>query len=169
MAIHKTAGAKFYISPTEADSDAINAMTDQNAIAYFAGLSDWIEVEEVEDMGGLGDTSEPITFVSVGDRRVRKLKGSKDAGTHEIVVGRDPLDAGQVQMIAAEGTDFNYPFKVEYADARSSNHTDSVQYYAGLVMAAPTNLGPVNNVTRRNFSVGINTPVFEVESAVIST
>jgi hypothetical protein len=169
MAIHKTAGAKFYISPTQAVPDTINDMTDQNALAYFQGLSDWIEVEEVEEFGELGDSSEQINFVAVGDARMRKLKGPRDAGVQAIVCGRDPLDDGQEQLIAAEATDFNYPVKIELADARSSNHTDSVLYYAGLVMSKPTGMGNASSVTRRTFNIGIQTAVYEVRSAVIST
>lgn len=169
MAIHKNAGTRLYISPVAVNTDTINAMTDDAAITYFEGISDWVEVEEVEEFGELGDTSEAITFTSVGNRRVRKLKGPRDAGTQTITVGRDPLDDGQEAFITAEGTDFNYAIKIELADARSPSHTDSVLFYAGLVMGRPINLGNVSNVVRRTFNVGINTAVYEVGSELISS
>ncbi|WP_019170667.1 hypothetical protein [Pseudaminobacter salicylatoxidans] len=169
MAIHKNAGSKLFISPTAVVPDTVNAMTDVAALAFFEGIDDWVEVEEVEDFGELGDTSEEITFTAVGNRRVRKLKGPRNAGTQAIVVGRDPLDDGQEQFIAAEKTDFNYPIKIELADARAPEFTDSVLYYAGLVMSQPVNLGNVSNVVRRTFNVGINTGVYEVASEQIVT
>lgn len=164
MAIHKNAGTKFFISPTAIDTDATNKLTDAAAITFFDAISDWVEVEEVEDFGELGDSSEAITFTAVGNRRVRKLKGPKDAGTQTLTVGRDPLDDGQEALIAAEATDYNYPIKIEMADARTPDHTDSVIYYGGLVMSKPTNLGNVSNVVRRTFNIGINTGVYEVAS-----
>lgn len=169
MAIHKTAGSKLYISPTSVDSDTINALSDSDAIDFFETINDWIEVEEVEEFGELGDTSEEITFTAVGNRRVRKLKGPRNAGTQAIIVGRDPLDDGQEAMLAAEGTDFNYAFKIELADARTPSYTDSVLYYAGLVMSRPTNLANVSAVTRRTFNVGINTAVYESSSELVSS
>jgi len=35
-----------------------------------------------------------------------------------VVVGRDPLDAGQAALVAAEKTRFNYALKLAYNDAR---------------------------------------------------
>ncbi len=168
MAIHKNAGSKLFISATPIDPETINDLSDGDAITFFEAINDWTEVEEVEDFGELGDSSEAITFTAVADRRVRKLKGPRDAGTQTVVVGRDPLDDGQEAMIAAEADDFNYAFKVELDDARSPSYGDSALYYGGLVMNKPTNLGNVSNVVRRNFQIGINTAVYEVASAVLA-
>jgi hypothetical protein len=170
MAIHKTAGAKFYIGPV-INPDELNALTDVAAVAFFEAIpaNSWVQVEEVEDMGDHGDSAEAITFTAVSNRRVRKLKGAKDAGTKNIVVGRDPLDDGQVAMAAAEGTDFNYAFKTVHADARTAGYTDSVDYFGGMVMSKATQQGTVNTVTRRTFPVGINTPIYEVLSELVSS
>lgn len=168
MAIHTNADSKLYISPTSVNVDTINAMDDAAAVAFFEGISDWVEVEELEDLGELGDTSEAITFTALNNSRVRKLKGPRDAGTQTIVVGRDPLDDGQEAFIAAERTKFDYPVKIELADARTAGHSNSVLYYAGMVQGAPTNLGNVSNVVRRTFSVGINTAIYEVSSDVLA-
>jgi hypothetical protein len=168
MAIHKNAGSKLFISLTALNPDTVNALTDENAILLFEAINDWVEVEEVEDFGELGDSSEAITFTAVGNRRVRKLKGPRDAGTQTVTVGRDPLDDGQEALVAAEGLDFNYPFKIEMDDARSPSYSKSVLYYGGLVMTKPTNLGNVSNVVRRSFQIGINTAVYEVASGNLS-
>ena len=168
MAIHSNADSKLYISPTSVSVDAINAMDDAGAVAFFEAINDWIEVEEVEDLGEFGDTSEAITFTALNNARVRKLKGPRDAGTQTIVVGRDPLDDGQETFIAAERTKFDFPIKIELADARTAGYSNSVLYYAGMVQGAPTNLGNVSNVVRRTFTVGINTAIYEVSSEVLS-
>lgn len=164
MAISANANSRLYISPTPVVPDTINAMSDGDAINFFGSINDWIEVEEIEDMGTAGDTSEAITFTAINNKRVRKLKGPKDAGTQSVVVGRDPLDDGQEALIDAEGTDYNYAFRLVLNDARSPNHSKSEMFYAGMVMSKATNLGNVSNVVRRNFDIGINTGVYELLS-----
>lgn len=168
MAIHANAGSRLFISPTAVNPDTINAMSDGDAVTFFEAINDWIEVEEVEDFGTAGDTSEAITFTAVGNKRVRKLKGPKDAGTQSVVVGRDPLDDGQEALIVAEGTDYNYAFKIEFNDARSPNHSKSAMFYAGMIMSKASNMGNVSNVVRRNFDIGINTGVIEVLSGALT-
>lgn len=168
MAIHKTGGSKFYISPTSVDVDEIEAMDNAALLAFYEAITDWEEVEEVENLGTVGDTAEGVSFTTIGRNRVRKLKGPRDAGTQEVTVGRDPLDDGQEALIAAEGTDFNYPFKIELNDARSADYTNSVEYYAGLVMSKPINMGTNATVVTRTFNIDINTSIFEVKSELIT-
>lgn len=168
MSVHKTAGTKFYIGPVT-NPGTIEALTDVAAIASFEGIHSWIEVEEVEDFGEIGDTSEELTFTAVSNRRVRKMKGPRNAGSMALTVGRDPLDPGQEALVAGEKTDFNYAFKIEYADARTENHTNSVEYFCGAVISRPTNLGNVSSVTRRTFNIGVNTAIYEVPSAIIAS
>lgn len=165
MAIHKTAGARFYIGPV-LNPDTVEAMTEENALAFFEAIveNDWVEVEEIESFGDLGDNSEVATFASISDRRVRKLKTTRDAGTMAVVCGRDPLDDGQVAMIAAEKTDFNYAFKLVYNDARDENHSPSTEYFGGMVMSRPTNIGGVQDVTKRTFNIGVNTAIYADDS-----
>lgn len=168
MAIHTNANTKLFISPVSVNVDTINGLSDSAAVDFFEGISDWIEVEEIEDFGELGDTSEAITFIAVNNSRVRKLKGPRDAGTQAIIVGRDPLDDGQEAFIAAERTSFDYAIKIELNDARTEDYSNSVLFYAGKVMGAPNNLGNVSNVVRRTFNLGINTAIYEVASAIQS-
>lgn len=169
MAIHTNAGTRVFISPVPVDVDAINDMTDEAAVTFFDAITDWIEVEELEDTGEFGDNSEAITFTALANSRVRKLKGPRDAGTQAIIVGRDPLDDGQQAFIDAEKTNFNYAIRQEFSDARTPEYTNSEIFYAGMVMGAPVNAGNVSNVVRRTFNVGINTGVYEVSSAEIVT
>jgi hypothetical protein len=143
-------------------------MSEGNLLSFYEGINDWVEVEEKENLGTVGDSAESIPFTTIGRNRVRKLKGPRNAGTQELVVGRDPLDDGQEVLIAAEGTDFNYPFKIELNDAKTSGHSKSVLYYAGLVLSRPTNMGPNAQVTTRTFSIDINTGVLEVASTALA-
>ncbi len=167
MAIHKSAGARLFIGPV-VDTDAIEAMSEAAAITFWEAIieGDWEEVEEVESVGEVGDNTEVATFASLSKRRVRKLKTVRDAGTMQVIVGRDALDPGQMALIAAEKTDFNYAFKIEYADARTEAHSDSVEYFGGMVLSRPTNIASARDVTKRTFNVGVNTAIYAVDTAV---
>lgn len=158
MTTSKTAGARFYIGPV-VDPDEIEAMSDTAALAFFDTIPsvDWTEVEEVESFGDLGDNTEVATFSSVKDRRERKFKTVRDAGTLSLVCGRDALDEGQAALAAAEKTDFNYAFKLVYPT--DENQTYTIDYFGGAVLSRPTNLGSVGDITKRTFNVGVNTTI----------
>jgi hypothetical protein len=134
--------------------------------AEYAALT-WVEIGEVEDMGEFGDESSDVTFASVGDGRTRHLKGVRDAGTLALVCGRDPADAGQIALKAAEKTKFSYPIKVQAADAISEDYTDSVYFFNAKIMSARDSYGSVDNVVKTNFSLGIDSAIIEVPSAEI--
>lgn len=166
MTINKNE-TRLFISPTPVDAFAIADMTEEDALAAFEAINDWVEVGEVENLGEIGDAAQSIPFVSIGRQRVRKLKGARDAGEQTVVVGRDPLDDGQDELIAAEKTNYQYAFKMEMNDAKTPSFSDSILYYAGLVNTKRTGLGDGNTVTRRTFTVGVQM-VLEVGSAALS-
>jgi hypothetical protein len=151
-------GAKYYIGGTT----EINYSSDATAITAFKALT-WVEIGEVEDGGEFGDESNDVTFQSLSDGRVRHLKGARDAGTIDLVVGDDPLDPGQIALRAAEQTKFMYNFKIVYEDAPTPDFSNSVDYFRGLVMSFRKNVGEGDNVMRRTASIGINTVILTEE------
>jgi hypothetical protein len=159
MTITTATGCRYFIGGTT----AIDYTTDAAAIAAFEAMT-WVEIKEVEDGGEFGDESADVSFQSLGDGRVRHLKGARDAGTIALVVGDDPLDAGQLAVRAAEKTKFQYNFKVEYEDAPSALYENSVDYFRGLVMSARKNVGTGDNVLRRTFNIGISTEILTVDT-----
>lgn len=122
----------------------------------------YIEVGEVEDLGEFGDTAEEVNFTALANRRVRKFKGSFNAGTMTVVAGSDPADAGQAALLAAFATDFDYNFKVQLNDEVTEGGTPTTLYFRGKVMDKRRNVGQVNNIVRQNFAVGINSEILEV-------
>lgn len=122
MTVYATAGAKIYIGGAKAWTGTDLALADFTATT-------WTEIKEVEGLGSLGDTAEAINFTALGDGRVRKIKGPRDAGTMELVMGIDASDAGQIAIIAAERTPHDYAFRIALSDApaaRSSAATITV-------------------------------------------
>lgn len=158
MAIAPTTGAKIYLGP-------VNSVAD-DATAY-AALS-YTEIKQVESIGEFGDSASTITFTSLGDARVRKRKGVRDAGDLSVTVANDPLDPGQIAAIAAQATDFSYAIKVLLADGADANDTDSVFYFRALVSSARLNVGAANEIIKRTFAMLIDSQVIEVPSAVVA-
>jgi hypothetical protein len=131
-----------------------------DTIAEFQATSVWTEIGLVESVGQYGDQANSVKFEALGDGRVRKSKGARDAGTLAIVCGHDPTDVGQAALIAAEATNLNYSFKVILPDA-PVGYSDTIQYFRGLVMGKQLNVGNNENIIRNNFSVEINSEIFE--------
>ncbi|RAI25882.1 hypothetical protein CH340_25330, partial [Rhodoplanes serenus] len=77
----------------------------------------------VRSVPSYGDQASIQSGAVVGDARVRKAKGARDAGDTEIVVYPDPADTGQQALIAAEATNLYYPFKVVNPDRLNATGT----------------------------------------------
>lgn len=156
MTIRTASGTIFEIGPATTDAT--------NTEGEYAALTPYKEVGEVESLGEFGDESPSVDFAAIGDARVRKQKGARDAGTMELVVGEDPDDAGQLALIAAEATSFEYAFRVTANDARTVDWSNSIFYFRGLVMSKRRNTGENDNIVRRTFMIGINSEILEIPS-----
>lgn len=145
--IFTASGTKIFIGPSTATTPA-------DAAAY-AALT-WTEVGLVETIGEYGDESSAVTFAALGDGRMRKGKGARDAGTLAVTVAHDPTDVGQQALEAAEGTNNNFVFKVVLPNRLTASGTDEINYFKGLVMSKRLNVGGNDNVVRRTFSIAVN-------------
>lgn len=152
--IQTTSGARFFIS-----NSSITSAVD--TLAEFEATSQWIEVGLIEDLGELGDEASAVTGAAIGDGRIRKAKGARDAGVLAVVCFHDPLDVGQLALIAAEATNNNYGFKLILPDSPSAAYSDTIQYFRGLVMSKRLRLGTNDNIMRRLVNIGVNSEVFE--------
>jgi hypothetical protein len=150
-------GSRFFIGP------AIASTID--TLAEFQAISGWTEVGLIEDLGQDGDQSTAVTGESVGDSRVRKAKGSRNAGTKTIVCFHDPLDAGQLAMEVAEQDSNNFAFK-EVLNDGPVGYNDTVRYFRGLVMSRRQNKGTNNNIIRNTYDVEINSAIMSDPASV---
>lgn len=146
-------GTRIYIGNAAVTSDV-------DSIAEFEATSVWYEVGLVENGGEFGDQASAVTGAALGDGRIRKAKGARDAGTQQLVCFHDPLDAGQLQVEVAEQTNNNYPFKVVIPDGPTDAYSDSIYYFRGLVMGRRLNVGTNDNILRKTFDIGINSAIF---------
>lgn len=124
----------------------------------------WTEAAPVESAGTFGDTSESITFDAIGQQRRMKLKGTRDAGTAEYVLGIDYADDGQIAILAAEKTPHDYAFRVTFNDAPAGG-TPSQRMFVAKVMSVAEAFDTANNVMKLNVSLGINSNIVRVDAA----
>ncbi|MGK7661962.1 MULTISPECIES: hypothetical protein [unclassified Marinovum] len=157
MPIFATAGATLHIG-------AALAAKQTNFVASDFDSQTWTEIKETESLGSFGDTSQEILFDSVASRRTRRIKGSRNAGSMEVICGIDYADAGQIAAIAAEKTSDNYAFKLVFDDAPSGG-TPSERYFIAMVGGATEQLDTANNVMKLNLSLWINSNVVRVNAA----
>lgn len=160
MTVYTSAGMKVFIGGTK------NQKSADFVLADFAEET-WLEINEVEAAGQVGDTSEAVNFTALSDNRARTLKGPRSAGTMEIVCGIDPADPGQLSAIAAEKAIHDYAFKLVFNDAPAGG-TPSERYFIAKVMSQSEQYDQANNVMKLNISLGVNSNVVRVAAAPAS-
>ncbi|TKA98547.1 hypothetical protein FAZ78_00370 [Cereibacter changlensis] len=124
----------------------------------------WVEIGETESLGSLGDTASEITFDGIATKRQRRLKGTRSAGTMEVVCGVDYEDDGQIALIAAEKTAHNFAFKLEFNDAPVGG-TPSQRLFIATVASAAEALDTANSVMKLNSSLWVNSNIVRINAA----
>ncbi len=124
MAIFSTTGAKFFIGPVNDTADTLAAL---EALTF-------IEISEVENIDGLSEAANEISFTSLGDGRERILKGTYKAAKPALTMARDLTDAGQIALLAAIATNNEYAFKIVLDDQPAGGTQPTSIYGRGFVM-----------------------------------
>lgn len=160
MSLYATAGAKLYIGGPKEQQKADFAAAD------FTGET-WVEIDDLENLGSLGDTSETINFDGINAARRKTLKGTRSAGTMEVVCGINNDDPGQIAAIAAEKTPHDYAFRLVLNDAPAtgSDPTPSERMFIAKVMSASEAFDEANSVMKLNISLGVNSNVVRIAAA----
>ncbi|WP_313645809.1 hypothetical protein [Pseudomonas sp.] len=160
--LNTAAGCRFSIgSKTGADTQ-----TEYEADTY-------LEVGEIEDLGEFGDTFSSVTFTSLKDGRVRKYKGTADAGDLTLTVGLDNGDAGQNAVKTAHKDrskgDYNIKITLNDGDPTATPVINPTTFYMrGKVMNNTVAPGAADNVVRRNVTIGINSDILELLPAPVT-
>ncbi|MHB2205070.1 phage tail tube protein [Methylobacterium sp. CM6257] len=147
MAIITASGTKIAIGPVATDA--------MDTAAEYAAATPYTEIAKVESYGDFGDESAAVTLNTVGEGRIEKAKGSRDAGTLALTVAYVPDDPGQIALEAAEKSIENFAFRVTFPDG-------GIQYFRGLVMSRRRSVGSADNVIKRVFNIGINSEIIDV-------
>lgn len=128
----------------------------------------YVEVGEIEDLGEFGDTFANVNFTALADGRVRKYKGTADAGDLTLTLGLDNGDAGQaaVKKAHADRSKGDYNIKITLNDGNPTATPTPIApttfYMRGKVMKNTVASGSADNVVRRNVTIGINSDILEI-------
>jgi len=154
--IFSTAGAVVYIgNPTAAKSTDF-------VTADFSSHS-FVAIGWLENIGQFGDESPEVTFAAIGEGRMQKLKGVRDAGTMNLVCGIDHTDEGQANLRIAQRTASNYSFKVEFNDEAVGGQP-STRTFIAMVMSVREQLDTANSVAKLNAALAINSNIVVVDA-----
>jgi len=128
---------------------------------------DYVDVGEIEDLGEFGDTFSSVTFTSLRDGRVRKYKGTADAGDLTLTVGLDNGDLGQAALKTAHKDrargDYNIKVTLNDGDPAAVPPVLPTTFYMrGKVMNNTVAPGAADNVVRRNVTIAINSEILEI-------
>lgn len=134
----------------------INAVADDQT-AYEALT--YVELGEAVNAGEFGDAYNEVAYTNLADGRVKKHKGSADAGSFEVSLARDMEDAGQQDLHDALGSYLDHAFKVELNDGVT---TPTTFYFRGKVMRATTDIGEADSMVMSNATISINSAIVEV-------
>lgn len=142
--VQSNAGATLFISATRPATF--------DAVGYADTDISWTEVGEVENFGEHGVTAQVLTFTNVKDAIIQKLKGSKDYGQMNLVLGSVPGDAGQVILAAASESQNRYSARLVYP-LGDGEVTSETHYLDVLVVSRSFQDGDANSV--RKIAVGL--------------
>jgi hypothetical protein len=107
--LYSVAGCKYYIG-------AAMELPDVDVVeADFASVV-WTEVKNYMEAGALGDAAALITTPLIDRGRDVKQKGTRNAPSRQDNFAVAINDPGQIALLAAEKTNYNYPFRVDLND-----------------------------------------------------
>lgn len=135
------------------------------AVAYAGDT--WTNIGNITDVGEAGTEAEIVIGKFVDQAYVRKLKGSRDNGSVELVVARDSADVGYIALLAAEATSFGYNFKIELNDkpAAGASPKNSIFYFNAIVASRRNSFGDADNIVSTTFSLAISGAIIEVAAS----
>jgi Putative Ig domain len=161
--INVTAKSKCYIGSAPFTASHLHPdITDYEA-------QTWVEIGEISSLGTWGAKGKEVTASVLNDGYMRRLKGTIDSGTVELVVLRDPFDAGQIAAVAASKVWTTFPFKVELNDAPNETGTPTDFYFLASVMSAENKYDNADTIIETTFSLGITGQITEVTAAAVVT
>lgn len=125
---------------------------DATGYADTDAIASWTTVGEVENFGDHGMTAQVLTFTAVADAIIQKLKGAKDYGTMNLVIGNVPSNTGQVLIATASESQNRYSARITYP-LGDGEVTPEIHYLDVLVASRSFTDGDVNAI--RKLAVGL--------------
>jgi len=130
--------------------------TDESTATEYDALP-WERIGTVLDVGEFGPQYQEITYTPLDDGIVHRLKGALDNGSIPLILGRDPDNAGQADLLSALPDYDNYAFKIELNDKPSGAGAKPTRFmFPGKAMSYRTQIGDANQIVRANVNIAID-------------
>lgn len=118
-----------------------------DAAGYGATAVVYTTVGTIESFGNHGMNATVIKFTPIATGVVAKMKGSKDYGSKQFVLGNIPADTGQVLVATAAESTARYSAKITYPVGNGES-TPEIHYLDVLVTTREFQDGDVNSVRK---------------------
>jgi hypothetical protein len=124
-------------------------------------------VGEVSEIGEFGDERAVVEFMSLADSRVRKARGSANAGDCQVTYAYDSTNSGQdalrtAFLVTSQSAD-EYNFRIMFNDQISTNPT--TWYFRAKITARRVQSVSNDNIVTVVATLAINTAMTEKEAA----
>ena len=131
--------------------DQAPATNDQSG---FEALT-FVTIGEVTDLGEYGKEYALVTHTPLGDRQVKKFKGSYNNGSIAMQIAYNEVDLGQIDALAASATDLSYGFKVTLQNG-------AVDYFSAKVMSFKKSIGSVDSIESGTIQLEIDDDIIPI-------
>jgi hypothetical protein len=166
--LYPVAGAKIYIGPasTTVPDDADLTLTEFTSVPE-SGANSWVEIKGWQTMGAIGDSATLITESIISNARDLKAKGTRNAGSMQNNFIVLPEDLGQIALIAAENSPFNFKFRIVFDDAPPTgpDPTGTTKYFYAIVMSSQEQGGGANTARLLTGTLEINSAIQTVAAS----
>lgn len=156
--LYAVANSKIFIGGEVTAKDTVTA-------ADFTSQT-WVEITGWTAAGAIGDTQEVIEQTVISSGRVRKAKGTRNAGTMENTFLPDGTDPGQIAFKAAIASCKPFAFKIEWGagclgpeDDLPAGQTDM---FFGLALPGAKAGGEANTAQLRSWAIAVDSNILEV-------
>ncbi len=134
-----------------------------DSVGYADTDLTWTTVGEVENFGNHGMNAQIIEFTAVADAIVQKLKGSKNYGTMQLVLGNIPANTGQILVATASESQNRYSARITYP-LGDGEVTPEIHYLDVLVASREVQDGSVNDVRKLAVALAVCKKPIEVSA-----
>ena len=117
---------------------AIAAAPGTYDLSGFQALT-FVDIGEVTDLGEYGKQYASVTHMPLGDRQVKKFKGSFNNGSISMQMAINEVDLGQIDLLTASNSDLSFSFEI-------TKQNGSIDYFTAQVMSFTTSIGSVDSI-----------------------
>ncbi|SMH29750.1 hypothetical protein [Azospirillum agricola] len=139
----------------------VEAGTECDTLSEYDALT-YVRVGMLLDVGEFGAQYQEVTYTTIDEGVVRRLKGALDNGTFSLSTARVPEDVGQADMLEGLDSYENVNIKVELNDKPTGVGAKPTRFYfPAKIFSYKNQFGDANQVVKANINIGIDGFIIE--------